>query len=241
MVSYCFLAKFVKWIMNCVRNTSYSLLLNGRIQGSFKGEQGLSQGDPISPLLFVPIMEYLCRRIQQASREKDFQYHPLCKKMKLTNLCFADDLVIFCKGNDGSLSAIKVMLDEFSKNSGLSINFAKSQVYFGGVSLPIPLAQKINLSTGGEKFNVSRLYRSVLLQDEFSAAGEIWSRLNVPKHAFQLWQAAQSKLLKRDMLCRLYIPIPNNNCVVCDIETESHHHIFFGCIFSKQVLSLLFN
>ncbi|KAM6593848.1 hypothetical protein CsatA_001551 [Cannabis sativa] len=38
LVAYCFPAKFVKWIMNCVRNTSYSLLLNGQIQGSFKGE-----------------------------------------------------------------------------------------------------------------------------------------------------------------------------------------------------------
>uniref|UniRef100_A0A803NM56 Reverse transcriptase domain-containing protein n=1 Tax=Cannabis sativa TaxID=3483 RepID=A0A803NM56_CANSA len=68
--------------------------------------------------------------------------------MKLTNLCFADDLVIFCKGYEGSLHAIKVFLDEFSKSSGLSINFAKSQVYFGGLSQLIPLAQKINLSIG---------------------------------------------------------------------------------------------
>uniref|UniRef100_A0A803P4G4 Reverse transcriptase domain-containing protein n=1 Tax=Cannabis sativa TaxID=3483 RepID=A0A803P4G4_CANSA len=58
--------------MNCVRNTSYSLLMNGRVQGSFKGEQGLRQGDPISPLLFVLVMEYLSRSIQKATRDKDF-------------------------------------------------------------------------------------------------------------------------------------------------------------------------
>ncbi|KAM6563652.1 hypothetical protein CsatB_023650 [Cannabis sativa] len=52
LVAYCFPAKFVKWIMNYVRNTSYSLLLNGRFQGTFKGKQGLRQGDPISSLLF---------------------------------------------------------------------------------------------------------------------------------------------------------------------------------------------
>uniref|UniRef100_A0A803PQB5 Reverse transcriptase n=1 Tax=Cannabis sativa TaxID=3483 RepID=A0A803PQB5_CANSA len=56
--------------------------------------------------------------------------------------------VTFCKGNEGSLNAIQVLLDEFSKTSGLSKNFAKSQVYFGGVAHPIPLSQKINLSIG---------------------------------------------------------------------------------------------
>uniref|UniRef100_A0A803PJ11 Reverse transcriptase domain-containing protein n=1 Tax=Cannabis sativa TaxID=3483 RepID=A0A803PJ11_CANSA len=134
--------------MNCVGNTSYSLLLNGRFQGTFKGEQGLRQGDPISPLLFVLVMEYLSQRIQKAVGEKRFRYHPLCKKLKLTNLCFTDDLVIFCKGNEDSLIAIKEVLDEFSKTSGLPINFVKYQVHFGGVSQSIPLTQKINLSLG---------------------------------------------------------------------------------------------
>uniref|UniRef100_A0A803PYI9 Reverse transcriptase domain-containing protein n=1 Tax=Cannabis sativa TaxID=3483 RepID=A0A803PYI9_CANSA len=53
--------KFVNRFMIYVRNTSYSLLMNGRVQGNFKGAKGLRQGDPIYPLLFVLIMEYLTR------------------------------------------------------------------------------------------------------------------------------------------------------------------------------------
>ncbi|KAF4400602.1 hypothetical protein G4B88_023395 [Cannabis sativa] len=59
----------------------------------------------------------------------------------------------------------------------------------------------------------------------------------MPKHAFQLWQAAQSRLLMRDMLCRLNILVPNKNCVA---ETESHQHVLFCCNLSKQVLKALF-
>ncbi|XP_062075218.1 uncharacterized protein LOC133779249 [Humulus lupulus] len=35
--------KFIGWVMSCVRNTSYFLLMNGRIQGKFKGGKGLRQ------------------------------------------------------------------------------------------------------------------------------------------------------------------------------------------------------
>ncbi|XP_062107089.1 uncharacterized protein LOC133818316 [Humulus lupulus] len=35
--AFCFLMKFIGWITTCVRNTSYSLLMNGKVQSSFKG------------------------------------------------------------------------------------------------------------------------------------------------------------------------------------------------------------
>lgn len=43
-----FPTKFISWVMACLRSVHYALLLNGRIQGEFKGKKGLRQGDPIS-------------------------------------------------------------------------------------------------------------------------------------------------------------------------------------------------
>ncbi|KAM6553518.1 hypothetical protein CsatB_014280 [Cannabis sativa] len=37
----CFLTKFIGWIMNCLRSTSYLLMINGRIQGKFLGKKGV--------------------------------------------------------------------------------------------------------------------------------------------------------------------------------------------------------
>ncbi|XP_062118749.1 uncharacterized protein LOC133832420 [Humulus lupulus] len=113
LIAFCFPNRFIKWVMTCLKDTTYLILMNGRIQGGFRRKNGLRQGDHISPLLFVLVMEYFTRLLCQASMNKDFWYHPKCKNLKIDNLCFADDLTV-------SLS--------FSLASGLSANLKKSQV-----------------------------------------------------------------------------------------------------------------
>ncbi|XP_062114224.1 uncharacterized protein LOC133825275 [Humulus lupulus] len=134
LTTLCFPNKFIRWVMICLKGTSYSILMYGRIQGSFRGKKGLRQGDPVSPLLFLLVMEYFTRVLIQASLNKKFRFHPKCKNLKLVNLCFADDLVIFCKGVNNSVQIIKECFTTFSLASGLSANLDKSQVYFGGLA-----------------------------------------------------------------------------------------------------------
>jgi hypothetical protein len=55
-----------------------------------------------------------------------FKYHPNCLKMKLTHLCFADDLLIFSKASQNSIGVIKAALAEFKELSGLKDNPSKS-------------------------------------------------------------------------------------------------------------------
>ncbi|KAI4299963.1 hypothetical protein L6164_033384 [Bauhinia variegata] len=50
---------FIKWLMACLTTSSFSLMINGEITGFFAGGIGLRQGDPISLLVFVLVMEYL--------------------------------------------------------------------------------------------------------------------------------------------------------------------------------------
>ncbi|XP_062103945.1 uncharacterized protein LOC133815075 [Humulus lupulus] len=142
--------KFIGWVMTCVRSASYSLVLNGIIQGKFKRKKGLRQGNPMSPLLFVLIMEYLTRSFQFAALNCPFRYHPMCKSLKLINLCFADDLLVFCKGSLQAVRSVKAVLEDFASVSSLSINTGKSQIFFGGVPSieRSRIALDINLSEG---------------------------------------------------------------------------------------------
>ncbi|XP_062112609.1 uncharacterized protein LOC133823775 [Humulus lupulus] len=79
-------------------------------------------------------MEYLTRLLIHATHNKDYRYHPLCKWLKLVNLSFADDLILFC---NGSLRSIQILHDgftKFSQDSGLLANLSKSHIYFGGIT-----------------------------------------------------------------------------------------------------------
>ena len=54
--------------------------------------------------------------------------------MKLTHLCFADDLLIFSEASLGFIKAIKDALAEFEELSSLKANPSKSSFFCSGIS-----------------------------------------------------------------------------------------------------------
>lgn len=98
---------YIRWLEGCVCTPSYSVAFNGTTYGYFKGKRGLRQGDPLSPYLFVLVMNCLSLALDRAASQGRFRYHPRCGKSKLTHLSFADDLLIF---SDGSLSSVLAIL-----------------------------------------------------------------------------------------------------------------------------------
>ncbi|GJS80066.1 RNA-directed DNA polymerase, eukaryota, reverse transcriptase zinc-binding domain protein [Tanacetum coccineum] len=101
----------------------------------FSGGRGLRQGDPIAPYLFTLVMEVLNLLMKKnISETPNFRYHFGCKKLKITCICFVDDLMVFCNGDISSAKVIKRTLEEFSGVSGLKPNMQKSTIFFGGMN-----------------------------------------------------------------------------------------------------------
>ncbi|XP_074314122.1 uncharacterized protein LOC141649329 [Silene latifolia] len=166
--------------MTCVKTTSFSLCLNGSSFGYFKEQRGLRQGDHISPLIFTLCMDYLTRMTNFATDRWPFQYHPLCKGSKLNHLMFADDLLMFCKGNANSIMLLIRAFSSFSKASGLTMNTTKSEVYYNGLSTALKL--DIQQATG----KADRLW--IRWVNQIYIKNKDWHHYTPPQDASWAWK-----------------------------------------------------
>ncbi|KAL2240797.1 UNVERIFIED_CONTAM: hypothetical protein Sindi_0720900 [Sesamum indicum] len=129
MEMFGFPTTFVKWIEECVSTPSFSVGLNGKPHGFFRGAKGLRQGDPLSPYLFVLAMEVLhLGLLQLIDQEEIFSYHWKCEAARIFQLGFADDVILFCRADMDSLRTFKAGLDRFAEWSGLRLNVQKSHL-----------------------------------------------------------------------------------------------------------------
>ncbi|KAK6142914.1 hypothetical protein DH2020_023262 [Rehmannia glutinosa] len=124
---------FISWVMECVSSVSYSICINGSLQGKFPGKRGLRQGDPMSPALFLLCMEYLSRLLKVRTNTLSFKYHPRCDALKITHLAFVDDLMFFSRGDLPSVKILIDCLNDFKNASGLDINSFKSNLFTAGI------------------------------------------------------------------------------------------------------------
>lgn len=91
----------IEVIMECITTTSMCVLWNGEPTRAFKPKRGIRQGDPLSPYIFVLCMERLNHIIEESIiRNKWRPIYASRKGPKLSNLCFADDIVLFAEALD---------------------------------------------------------------------------------------------------------------------------------------------
>jgi hypothetical protein len=115
-----------QWIMGCVSSANYVVLINGSPTGFFKSHRGLRQGCPLSPLLFLLVVEGLSRLLKKACTEGSFKGIKVATGIIISHLFFVDDVLILGSGNHEDWVAFKLLLASFCKASGMEINCQKS-------------------------------------------------------------------------------------------------------------------
>jgi hypothetical protein len=100
-------------------------LINGSPEDFFDSSQGLWQGDPLSPLLFVFVMEALIRMLSVGINEGLLEGFKV-GDVVVSHLLYADDTLIFYKDNPDQLAYLRGIFLLFEAASGLKVNLAKS-------------------------------------------------------------------------------------------------------------------
>jgi hypothetical protein len=135
-------------------------LVNGEPAGYFSSSRGIRQGDPLSPLLFVLIMEALSSMMVEAEARglvAGFSIGPAhIPGLRVSHFLFADDTLIFCDAEEEQLRNLRCLFLCFEAASGLKINLSKSEI------VPIGEVQNIELLASIFDCRVVGLHRKYL-------------------------------------------------------------------------------
>ncbi|KAI0511688.1 hypothetical protein KFK09_012320 [Dendrobium nobile] len=120
-----FNSQYTNLIKHCIENSYFSVLINGKAQGFFKSSNGIRQGDPLSPALFIIAAEFLSRGIKNLFSCHPKLYYKTIGGVAITHLSFADDFILFSNGSMKMLKFLFNFLNIFQQASGLTFNYTK--------------------------------------------------------------------------------------------------------------------
>ena len=134
--------KWVSWIRTCISTVRFSIMVNGSPFSFFRGFRGIRQGDPLSPLLLLLIMEVfsrMLRRTEEAGLIRGFKAsNSVENDLSVSHLLFADDTIVFCDADPEQLFHLRMVLSCFEAVTGLGFNMGKSEM--------VPMGEVLNLS-----------------------------------------------------------------------------------------------
>ena len=145
---------FIRWVKTLYKNIQSCVVNNGLTTGYFALERGVRQGDPLSPYLFVVVVETLALAIRQNEVIKGISIG----KEETKLLQYADDTTVVLSDRD-SARALFNLLEVFRKLSGLKINTSKTEGMWIG-SLRNNKSKPFGIRWSGEPIKALGVYYS---------------------------------------------------------------------------------
>ncbi|GKD26421.1 RNA-directed DNA polymerase, eukaryota, reverse transcriptase zinc-binding domain protein, partial [Tanacetum coccineum] len=245
--SFGFGNKWCSWIKACLNSSRASILINGSPTSEFSIKRGLRQGDPLSPFLFILVMEGLHNAFEEASGMM------MCSLLRIRMIKDMDNIIR--------------VLHVFYLASGLKINIHKSNIYGIGVNKDEVLSMASNagciaanlLSIGGrltliksvlgslgglnigslKAFNLALLqkWRWRLLSSHKRPLGS-GHQSHIDGH--EEWRTFLGRLPLDESLFSRGMDIPAISCPSCNANVESANHVFFECDIATDMWKLVF-
>eukprot|EP00253_Pinus_taeda_P001606 PITA_01606 len=118
LIAFGFDHHWVRWVLALVASSSFSILVNGSPSDTFLPSRGLRQGDPLSPFLFILIMEALGWSIKHAKEVGKIKGLQLSNRGQAwTHQQFVDDTMLQGIPTVKEALAYKQILNDFARAS----------------------------------------------------------------------------------------------------------------------------
>lgn len=124
---------FICWVQVCIETARYSIIVDGSPYGYIEGKGVIQQGKPISPYLFVLVMELFVDLLKNEVLEGNFKLNYRCKDPMITHLSFVYDLIAFLNGDRHIVESLTRVLQEFKMCSSMEVNQQKTQAFCVGM------------------------------------------------------------------------------------------------------------
>jgi hypothetical protein len=182
------------WIMAYITSPTIAVLINGEATDFFKNGRGLRQGFPLSPLLFILIMEGLSLLLKSAQEEGKISGIKVSSHFKILHVLFVDDIIILSRAVLKEWWEIDKIIGFFCKASGLMVNRSKSTIFHAGLSSNDPSPYKNILH-----------YTFMELSSGFKYLGY---RLKIGSYKVEVWDCLLTKVMKRiEVWCNRWLSL----------------------------------
>nr|GEZ61403.1 putative RNA-directed DNA polymerase, eukaryota, reverse transcriptase zinc-binding domain protein [Tanacetum cinerariifolium] len=128
-----------RWINAGLVSSRASILVNGSPTSEFSLKRGLRQGDPLSPFLFIMVMEGLNIMLKDGLAANPFRDVKIVSPcFHLLHLFYADDVIIFSEWNQCDMENIIHIPDEVAQMAK-GMGSSSSSFPFTYLGLPIEI------------------------------------------------------------------------------------------------------
>ena len=164
-------SNFLHLLMKLITKKTYKILFNGIESDAFNLQNGLPQGDSLSPTLFSIFMNDLAKEIYSNT---ELLNAAVIGNFYVPSLIYADDILLMSNDEDGLMKQIKIV-HKFCSDNGLEINYDKTKV----------MIQNVKYDDDYIRINYDNEIKHIEIVKEYKYLG-FWISHNTKKHLISL-------------------------------------------------------